>query len=48
MDQLSTSEHTVRYYAMLLDITPEELKNAIAETGLSGEEIVEKYFEHVF
>jgi len=47
MDQTSTTDYNLNCFAVLLDITLEEFKKAMAETGMSGEEIVAKYFEHI-
>jgi hypothetical protein len=47
MDQNSITDYNLNCYAVLLDITPEELKKAMADTGMSGEELVEKYFEYL-
>jgi hypothetical protein len=38
-------DDTLNCYAILLDITLADFKQAIADTGLSAEEIVKKYFD---
>ncbi|HEY0667009.1 MAG TPA: hypothetical protein VGD22_02465 [Sphingobacteriaceae bacterium] len=45
MDHTSITDYNLNCYAVLLDISLEDFKKAMAETGMSGEEIVEKYFE---
>lgn len=47
MEQSSITDQNLNYYAVLLDITPEEFRKAMADTGMSGEEIVTKYFEQM-
>jgi hypothetical protein len=40
-----STDTTLHCYAILMDISLGDLKQAIEDTGLSAEEIVKKYFD---